>query len=106
MQLAAASTDGAAGRNCTTVVQLYVAFPAVAGEPPRVLRGFERVSAPSGGAAVRVAFTLSARDFSVWREGEAEAGSEGSWQRPRGAFGVHVGTSSRDLPLVATVMST
>ena len=84
---------------CKTVVQLYVEFPQSANEPPKVLRGFQTASASSGGPAARVSFVLSARDLSVW---STEAGS---WQRPRGEFGVHVGLSSRDIRLGGKVLS-
>jgi beta-glucosidase len=76
------------------VAQLYVGFPAAAGEPPRQLKGFERVELAPG-QAQRVTIRLDARDFSVW-----DTGSH-AWQPARGAFTVSVGGSSRSLPLQA-----
>lgn len=42
------NTGGVAGAE---VVQAYIAFPEYAGEPPRVLRGFEKVQLKEGGRA-------------------------------------------------------
>jgi beta-glucosidase len=74
------------------VAQLYVGFPSAAGEPPRQLKGFERVSLAPG-QAQRVTIRLDARDFSVWDT------ATHAWQPARGAFTVSVGGSSRSLPL-------
>jgi len=48
------------------VVQVYLQFPAYAGEPSRLLRGFSRTSLLAPGASEDVAFQLSARDLSMW----------------------------------------
>ena len=72
------------------VAQLYVAFPASAGEPPQQLKGFEKVMLAPG-ASKTVEFALSARDLSVYSEASA------GWQRVSGEFGVRVGSSSRDI---------
>lgn len=42
--------------------QLYLGYPAGAGEPPKVLRGFEEVELAVG-ASSTVKMTLSQRDF-------------------------------------------
>lgn len=42
--------------------QLYLAYPPAAGEPPKVLRGFEEVILDVG-ASSRVSMTLSQRDM-------------------------------------------
>jgi beta-glucosidase len=76
------------------VAQLYLGFPAAAGEPPRQLKGFERVELAPGQAR-RVTIPLDARDFSVW-----DTGSH-AWRAVRGGFTVQVGDSSRSLPLRA-----
>ena len=72
------------------VPQLYLGFPASAGEPPRLLAGFEKVYLAAG-ASAPVAFELSARDLSVW-----DVAAHG-WKEVSGAFNVTVGASSRDL---------
>jgi beta-glucosidase len=82
----------------STTVQLYVSFPKSAGEPPKVLRGFEKVTAFSGGA-VQVSFVLSARDFSFWGVDTAD------WIRARGNFSIQIGFSSRDIRLRGEVAS-
>ena len=78
------------------VAQLYLGFPAAAGEPPRQLKGFSRVELAPGQAR-RVTIELAARDFSVW-----DTGSH-AWQPVRGGFTVQVGDSSRSLPLQASL---
>jgi beta-glucosidase len=78
------------------VAQLYLGFPAAAGEPPRQLKGFSRVELAPGQAR-RVTIELAARDFSVW-----DTGSH-AWQPVRGGFTVQVGDSSRSLPLQAAL---
>ena len=74
------------------VAQVYLGFPSAAGEPPRQLKGFERVSLAPG-QAQRVTIRLDARDFSAWDT------ATHAWQPARGAFTVSVGGSSRSLPL-------
>lgn len=74
------------------VAQLYISFPASAGEPPQLLRGFQKVSLDAGAADV-VAFKLVAQDLSVWDEAGA------AWALVHGTFGIAVGSSSRDIRL-------
>jgi beta-glucosidase len=76
------------------VAQLYVGDPAVAGEPPRQLKGFQKVSlAPGQSRSVR--FTLTGHDLSYWDD------DANGWVLPDGGFGVYVGDSSAlaNLPL-------
>lgn len=47
------------------VVQLYIDFPKAADEPPKVLRGFERVHIRSG-KAVTASLKLRVKDLSIW----------------------------------------
>lgn len=75
------------------VVQLYVTFPASAGEPPRQLKAFRKVRLVPGQTST-AHFTLTQRDVSVWSEG---------WMVPKGEFTVHVGASSRDIRLSSTL---
>ena len=47
------------------VAQLYVGFPQEAGQPPRVLRGFERVYLAAG-ESKQVTLVLTQKDISYW----------------------------------------
>jgi len=73
----------------TETVQLYLRFPAAAGEPPKQLKGFAKVQLPPK-AQGKVHLPLSARDRSVWDVGTH------AWVEAKGDFVVFVGTSSRD----------
>ncbi|MDQ4053285.1 MAG: glycoside hydrolase family 3 C-terminal domain-containing protein [Actinomycetota bacterium] len=84
------------GRPGAEVVQLYLAFPEVAGEPPLQLKGFEKVDIELGETRT-VKFELDDRAFSVW-----DAATD-TWRVVPGCYGVRVGGSSRDLPLVGSV---
>jgi beta-glucosidase len=54
-----------AGRNGHEVAQLYLSFPTNAEEPPKVLRGFERVWIQDGSSA-QVKLPLRRKDISIW----------------------------------------
>ena len=71
------------------VAQLYLGFPASAGEPPQQLKGFEKVTIKAGAKAT-VTFALNDRSTSVW---DANAHK---WTKVAGEFSVAVGGSSRD----------
>ncbi|KAF9875440.1 hypothetical protein CkaCkLH20_07260 [Colletotrichum karsti] len=78
------------------VAQLYVAFPAAAGEPVRQLRGFQKVRIEPGESA-DVAFPLRRRDLSVWDvEGQ-------EWKVESGEYVLFVGASSRDFRAQTTL---
>ncbi|KAG9091802.1 hypothetical protein FRC06_000379 [Ceratobasidium sp. 370] len=79
----------------TETPQLYIGFPASAGEPPKNLRGFEEVQLAAG-ASSSVTMTLSIREISVW-----DTPSK-SWKRPSGTFTVYVGASHGDIRLQGT----
>lgn len=72
------------------VAQLYVTFPDEAGQPIRVLRGFEKVSVKPGQSAP-VTFSLRRRDVSYY---DVVAGK---WGVARGDYTFAVGSSSRDI---------
>ena len=76
------------------VPQVYVSFPESAEEPPKVLRGFERVFIKSG-KQTKVTFEFKEIDLSIWTE-------ESGWTVPEGEYTVHVGSSSRDIYQTAT----
>jgi beta-glucosidase len=69
------------------VAQLYLADPAAAGEPPRQLKGFRRVTVGPGKSA-RVHFTLTPSDLSYWNS------PAGTWAVADGTYQVMVGDSS------------
>jgi beta-glucosidase len=69
------------------VVQLYLGDPAAAGEPPRQLKGFRKVTLRPG-QSTTVRFALTGHDLSYWDE-EASG-----WVAPDGQFSVYVGDSS------------
>ena len=74
------------------VAQMYLGFPAEAGEPPKQLKGFKKVMLAPGASAT-VDFPLSEWSTAIW-----DVSSHG-WKPVKGEFDVFVGTSSRDLPL-------
>ena len=76
------------------VVQLYLSDPAVAGQPPRQLEGFGKVTLRSGQSTI-VRFKLNGHELSYWND------SANGWVVPPGRFGVYVGDSSAlaNLPL-------
>jgi beta-glucosidase len=51
--------------NGSEVPQLYLGFPAEAQEPPKILRGFERVYLGAG-ESKEVTLTLAQKDISYW----------------------------------------
>jgi len=83
------------------VVQVYLAEPlrsADRGRPRRVLVAFAAVRAEPGDPA-QARLTIPARAFARYDESVAD------WIWPDGDYTVHVGRSSRDLPLSARVRS-
>ena len=79
------------------VAQLYLSDPLAAGEPPRQLVGFTRVSLAPG-ASTHVRFTITPRDTWWWDE------SANGWTQSTGTYGVYVGDSSAlaNLPLAGS----
>ncbi|KAF8487504.1 beta-glucosidase [Russula ochroleuca] len=80
----------------TEISQVYLHFPAGAGEPPSVLRGFTDVELQPG-EEKSVNVTLSRYDLSVW-----DVPSQ-SWMRALGTYSLSVGASSRDFRLEGTL---
>lgn len=76
------------------VAQVYLGFPATAGEPPLQLKGFQRVHLAPGQSR-HVTVHLDPRAFATWDTAAHD------WRQARGTFTVHVGDSSRALPLTA-----
>ena len=69
------------------VAQLYLGDPASAGEPPRQLKGFQKVTLQPG-QSTTVRFTLSGHDLSYWDD------AANGWVLPDGQYQVYVGDSS------------
>jgi beta-glucosidase len=76
------------------VAQLYLDEPAAAGQPPRQLEGFQRVTLRPGQSTI-VRFRLNGHELSYWND------AANGWVVPAGQFGVYVGDSSAlaSLPL-------
>jgi beta-glucosidase len=79
-------------RTGAEVAQLYLGFPANAGEPPRQLKGFRKVLLPPG-TSPHLNFTLNWEDLACWDA------TFHQWTVPLGTFQVMVGSSSRDIRL-------
>ncbi len=77
-------------RTGAEVVQLYVAFPKEAAEPPRQLKGFERVDLKPGESRM-VTMKLDGSSLRAWDEGAH------GWKVYPGKYDVEVGSSSRDI---------
>ncbi len=69
------------------VAQLYLGDPTGAGEPPRELAGFQRVSLAPG-ASTQVSFTITPQEESWWDE------TANGWTQTEGTYSVYVGDSS------------
>jgi beta-glucosidase len=76
------------------VAQLYLGDPAGAGEPPRQLVGYQRVTLAPG-QSTQVTFDVTPRDTWWWDQ------AGGGWSQTAGTYQVYVGDSSAlaNLPL-------
>lgn len=79
-------------RTGSDVSQVYVGFPTSAGEPPRQLKGFEKVRLAPGESR-RVTVSLDARAFQIWDDRKKD------WSTVPGCYAVDIARSSRDLQL-------
>ncbi|KAJ7246992.1 glycoside hydrolase superfamily [Mycena rebaudengoi] len=86
------NTGGASG---SEVSQLYLGFPAGTGQPPKVLRAFERTELGQRQSKT-VTLSLRQKDVSVWDVVTQK------WVIPKGTFQVFVGSSSRKVQLQGT----
>jgi beta-glucosidase len=83
-------------RRGAEVVQIYVSAPAPAGEPPKQLKGFAKLTLdPRQTQHVNV--TLNQRAFSIWDT------TANQWAVASGQHEILVGDSSRNLPLHGAV---
>jgi beta-glucosidase len=78
------------------VAQVYVGDPAATGEPPRQLKGDQRITLLPGGSQ-RVTIRLDEISFAHWSNHAA------TWVVTRGRYGIFVGDSSAALPLTTTI---
>ena len=95
----AADVTNTGARSGSAVPQLYLGLPAPDAstvQPPRQLRGFDKV-ALAPGQTKRVRFTLDERAFSYWST------AANDWRIAPGCYSVEVGTSSRNLPLRSAI---
>lgn len=81
-------------RTGAEVAQLYVTDPSSAGEPPRELRGFEKVTLRPG-QSEEVDFTVPASSLAYWNT------ATNGWTVAPGTYQAYVGDSSAlaNLPL-------
>ncbi len=78
------------------IAQLYVADPRSAGEPPKQLKGFQKVLLRPG-ALTTVKLPIDFRSLAHWSD------SAHRWKVGSGCYRVLVGDSSNNLPLSATI---
>ncbi|CAD6930402.1 unnamed protein product [Tilletia controversa] len=78
------------------IPQVYLGFPSSSGEPPKVLRAFDRFAVKAG-ATINISFTLNAYDLSTYDV------TEGRWLMPSGSIDVLVGQSSRKIKSTFTI---
>ena len=81
--------------NGAEVVQLYLAYPSSAGEPPKVLRGFEKLYIDSG-SIQEAFFLLDEEDITIWDI------TKTAFVPVSGQFTFYIGSSSRDIRLTGT----
>jgi beta-glucosidase-like glycosyl hydrolase len=90
----AATVTNTGSRTASDVAQLYISYPTRAGEPPRQLKGFQRVTLEAG-QSTRITFTVEPTDLQTWDS------TTHAWNTNAGTYRIYVGDSSRDLPLAA-----
>jgi beta-glucosidase len=80
------------------VAELYLGFPTAANEPPKLLKGFQKIIL-SPGQSQHVTFSLDWEDLANW-----DATARG-WIVTPGTFQVMVGASSRDVRLTGSFVA-
>src|SRR5580658_6396623 len=77
------------------VAQMYVGDPAASQDPPKQLKGFQRMSLNPGQSAT-VSFPLTIHDLASW------SSTANAWEAQAGTYSISVGDSSASLPLSGT----
>jgi beta-glucosidase len=77
------------------VAQLYVGDPAASQDPPKQLRGFQRVTL-NPGASTTVSFPVTIHSLAAW------SAADNAWEAQAGSYGIYVGDSSANLPLTGS----
>jgi beta-glucosidase len=77
------------------VAQMYVGDPAASQDPPKQLKGFDRVSLTPGQSAT-VTFPLNIHDLASWSP------TANQWEAQAGTYSISVGDSSSSLPLTGS----
>jgi beta-glucosidase len=93
VQVSVTNTGPRAGAD---VAQTYVTDPAVTGEPPLQLKGFDKVFLLPGQTKT-VTMALDSRAFASWNP------SKHAWNVTAGNYLIHVGDSSDNRPLSTTI---
>jgi beta-glucosidase len=75
-------------------VQVYASAPASAGEPPKALAGFTKLTLRAGETRT-VSIPVGSRGFSVWST------ARHAWTPVAGCWVVRAGGGSTSLPLIA-----
>ncbi len=83
-------------RSGSEIAELYVSMPAAAGEPPRQLKGFQKLTLASG-ATGHASIVLDARSFQHWDTNKHD------WVITPGKYHIQVGSSSRDILLQGSI---
>lgn len=93
VELTVANTGRRAG---TATPQIYLGYPAAAGEPQRQLRAFTSISLAPGQQRL-LRFVLPRSDFTYWNS------AKGRWEVASGNYRISAGTSSANVPLHAVI---
>jgi beta-glucosidase len=87
-----ATIQNTGSRDGAEVAQLYIGYPASAGEPPIQLRNYAKVKLAAGGRQT-VSWTLADLDLSIWDA------TNHRWALQSGQFTISVGSSVSDIRL-------
>lgn len=78
----------------------YIEFPAGEKQPPRQMRGFDKLKQLKSGETRTAAFPIRRKDIMVWDTVLQ------MWRLPKGdSVTFHAGASSRKLPLVSSAFN-
>jgi beta-glucosidase len=77
------------------VAQLYVGDPAASQDPPKQLKGFQRVTL-NPGQSTTVSFPVTIHDLASWSP------TANAWQAQAGTYSIAVGDASNNLPLTGS----